>query len=121
MIKAGNGTCLYSTGHLQTVQRRSLKACLMLRPDMPEAAPPPALPTKSAEARPAPVERGALAPAPDAAATAAGGAAAADPDDEAAVCGALFRGLVFFLGREVGPQSFCPAWMNRTQQVLFGA
>ena len=32
---------------------------------------------------------------------AAGGAADVDADDEAAVCGALFRGLTFFLGREV--------------------
>lgn len=30
-----------------------------------------------------------------------GGAAEVDPDDEAGVCGSLFRGLVFFLGREV--------------------
>lgn len=81
---------------------------LVLRPDMPEAAPPSALPIESAEPRPAPGERGALAPAPDAAATAAGGAAAADPDDEAAVCGALFRGLVFFLGREVGATNPVP-------------
>ena len=32
---------------------------------------------------------------------AAGGAAAVGADDEASLCGALFRGLVFFLGREV--------------------
>ena len=32
---------------------------------------------------------------------AAGGAAAVDANDEASLCGALFRGLVFFLGREV--------------------
>ena len=32
---------------------------------------------------------------------AAGGAAAAGADDEASLCGALFRGRVFFLGREV--------------------
>ena len=31
----------------------------------------------------------------------AGGAAAVGADDEASLCGALFRGLVFFLGREV--------------------
>ena len=30
-----------------------------------------------------------------------GGAAAVGADDEASLCGALFRGLVFFLGREV--------------------
>ena len=35
--------------------------------------------------------------------TVAGGAAGADPSDEAAVCETLFRGLVFFLGREVRP------------------
>jgi len=35
------------------------------------------------------------------ASAAAGGAAAVDADDEASLCGALFRGLVFFLGREV--------------------
>ena len=34
-------------------------------------------------------------------AAAAGGAAAADEDEEASLCGALFRGFVFFLGREV--------------------
>ena len=34
-------------------------------------------------------------------AAAAGGAAAADEDDEASLCSALFRGFVFFLGREV--------------------
>lgn len=33
--------------------------------------------------------------------SAAGGAADVDPDDEAGVCGGLFRGLVFYLGREV--------------------
>ena len=36
-----------------------------------------------------------------AASAAAGGAAAVCADDEASLCGALFRGLVFFLGREV--------------------
>lgn len=34
-------------------------------------------------------------------AAAAGGAADVDADDDAGVCAALFRGLVFFLGREV--------------------
>lgn len=34
-------------------------------------------------------------------AAAAGSAAAVDEDDEASLCGALFRGLVFYLGREV--------------------
>ena len=38
---------------------------------------------------------------PDQAAGIAGGALAVDADDDAAVCGALFRGLVFYLGREV--------------------
>ena len=32
---------------------------------------------------------------------AAGGALGVDVDDEASVCGALFKGLVFFLAREV--------------------
>lgn len=32
---------------------------------------------------------------------AAGGAAEVYADDQSALCGALFRGLVFFLGREV--------------------
>ena len=76
-----------------------------LRPDAPETAPSSALRLDTAEPLPARGERGAVAAAPDAAATAAGGAASADPDDEAAVCGALFRGLVFFLGREVRPQT----------------
>lgn len=35
------------------------------------------------------------------ASAAAGGAAAVDADDEASLCGALFKGLVLFLGREV--------------------
>ena len=35
------------------------------------------------------------------AAAAASGPAAVDEDDEASLCGALLRGLVFFLGREV--------------------
>ena len=34
-------------------------------------------------------------------ASVAGGAAAVDADDEASVCSSLFRGLVFYLGREV--------------------
>ena len=34
-------------------------------------------------------------------AAAAGGAADVDASDEASLCGELFRGLVFFLGREV--------------------
>ena len=38
---------------------------------------------------------------PDQAVSAAGGALAVDAGDDAAVCGALFRGLVFYLGREV--------------------
>ncbi|CAK0758348.1 hypothetical protein CVIRNUC_002613 [Coccomyxa viridis] len=40
-------------------------------------------------------------PAEASPAAAAGGAAAADEDDEASLCGALLRGFVFFLGREV--------------------
>lgn len=46
----------------------------------------------------------ALQPAePDAAAAAAaaGGAVDVDADDEAGLCSSLFRGLVFYLGREV--------------------
>ena len=38
---------------------------------------------------------------PDQAVSVAGGALVVDADDDAAVCGALFRGLVFYLGREV--------------------
>lgn len=34
-------------------------------------------------------------------ASVAGGAAGVDADDDAGVCAALFRGLVFYLGREV--------------------
>lgn len=37
----------------------------------------------------------------DEGARAAGGALGISPDDEASVCGALFRGCVMYLGREV--------------------
>ncbi len=70
---------------------------------MLDAAPSPSQQPGAAQLPPPAASHDALVGAPTAPTTVAGGAAGVDPSDEAAVCGTLFRGLVFFLGREVRP------------------